>query len=56
MEGGEDLYDEFGNYIGPDINMEPGDESDSGSEASSSSDEGRGAVSKSKSHLCGSLL
>jgi len=20
MEGGEDLYDEFGNYIGPDIN------------------------------------
>ncbi len=33
MEGGQDLYDEFGNYIGPDINMEADSQSsDSSSE------------------------
>lgn len=28
MEGGEDLYDEFGNYIGPDLNAESSDSSE----------------------------
>jgi hypothetical protein len=49
----EELYDEFGNYIGPDINVNEGESEDSGSDAGSESSDGSRqqdgfAVSKSK--------
>jgi hypothetical protein len=35
----EDLYDEFGNYIGPDIGVGAGDDSDKGSSSPRGSDD-----------------